>query len=382
MQTAIFRKKVSLYTDSLVSESPEHLMLLLAKNLNKDKYLVSLICPSNKQMDPWCKEWTSAGFRIKRIKSSNNKDPRRYLQLKKILEDEKPDLLHVHLHSPLACKQVFKVANSKTTKIIATEHDPYKLSRLNSSLKNKLLAKTDFTLTVSHTDKDLMIKLYPQIKNKISTVHNGINLNEFRLPLIHFSNQHKLLIRQSLFKSGPDDFVIISVAALHERKGLNYLIEAFAKVADKKDKVKLVIVGEGPERKKLEKLIKNLNLDDKVTLTGTQNEIARLLKSSDLFVLPSLREAFGLAIVEAMDVGIPVIGSNTGGIPEIIEDGKTGLLVEPKDLESLKDKILQLIENQPLRQKLTYVASHHVKKFDAGEMVKKTEKIYDHLLIQ
>ncbi len=382
MQTAMFKKKVSLYTDSPVPESPEHQMLLLAKNLNKDKYLISLICPSNKQMDPWCKEWTSAGFRIKRFKKSNNKDPRRYLQLKKILEDEKPDLLHVHLHGPLACRQVFGGADLKTTKIVSTEHDPYKLSRLSSSFKNKLLAKTDFTLTVSDAAGDLMIKLYPQIKNKIVTVHNGIDLEEFRKPLIHFVNQQKNHIRNRIFNADADDFVIISVAALHERKGLNYLIEAFAKVAEKKDKVKLAIVGEGPERKKLEKLIKNLKLDDKVTLAGSQKEIALLLGASDLFVLASIKEAFGLAILEAMDAGIPVIGANVGGIPEIIEDNKTGLLVEPKDVESLKEKILQLMENQPLRQKLTYVASHHVKKFDAHEMVKKTEKIYDHLLNQ
>lgn len=357
-------------------------MLLLARNLDKDKYKVALICSKYKQLDGWCKQWTDYGFPVHRLKVAHKHDPRHNGQLKKIFKKEKPDLMHIHLWNPGACRYAYGAVDKKQTRVLATEHDPFPLSGLKNSVKKSCLKKTDFEIAVSDANRKMLLELYPQLKNKIVTVHNGIDLEEFRKPLIHFVNQQKLHIRNRIFNADADDFVIISVAALHERKGLNYLIEAFAKVAEKKEKVKLVIVGEGPERKKIEKLIKNLKLDDKVTLAGSQKEIALLLGASDLFVLASIKEAFGLAILEAMDAGIPVIGSNVGGIPEIIENNKTGLLVEPKDVESLHEKILQLIDNQPLRQKLTYVASHHVKKFDASEMVKKTEKIYDHLLSQ
>ncbi len=380
MQTALFQKKIAFYTDTPIYGGAEHHILLLARNLNKEKYKITLICSKYKQLDEWCKQWMDHGFPVHRLKVAHKHDPRHGGQLKKILKKEKPDLLHIQLWNPGACRYAFGAVDKKKTKVLATEHDPFPLSGLKNSFKKKCLKKTDFEIAVSNANRKMLLKLYPQLKNKIVTVHNGIDLEEFRKPLIHFVNQQKLHIKQRIFNAKADDFVIISVAALHERKGLNYLIEAFAKVAEKKEKVKLTIVGEGPERKKLEKLIKNLKLDDKVTLTGSQKEIAFLLGASDLFVLASIKEAFGLAILEAMEAGIPVIGSNVGGIPEIIENNKTGLLVKAKDVESLKEKILQLMENKPLRQKLTYVASHHVKKFDVGEMVKKTEKIYDYLL--
>jgi len=380
MQTALFRKKILFYTDTPIHGGAERHMLLLARNLNKEKYQVALICSKYKQLDLWCKEWASYGFSVHRIKVVHKHDPRTLGQMKQIMNREKPDLLHIHLWNPGACRYAFSAVNTKTTKILSTEHDPFPLTGLKNSFKKNCLKKTDFTIAVSDANREMLLKLYPQVKNKISTVHNGIDLEEFRRPLIHFANQHKLLIRQKLFNARPQDFVIISVAALHERKGLKYLLEAFAKVAEKKENAKLAIVGEGPERKNLEKLIKNLGIDNKVVLTGVQSDIAKLLKSANLFVLPSIKEAFGLAVVEAMDAGIPIIGSNTGGIPEIIENGKTGLLVEPRDAQGLADKILELIESPPLCQKLTYVASHEVKKFDVMQMVKKTEKIYDYLL--
>lgn len=380
MQTALFKKKIALYTDSPRAGEPEKIMLFLAKNLNKDKYEISLICHNSKQLNEWCKEWFSAGFTVQRLNILNNHDPRIAGQLKKIFIQKKPDLLHIHLCQPLSCRQAFTATDKSKTKILTTEHNPFALTGLKNGIKKQCLKKTDYTIAVSDANREMLLKHYPQVKNKISTVHNGIDLEEFRQPLIHFANQHKLLIRKKMFGAEPRDFVIISIAELEESKGLKYLVEAFAKVAEKKENTKLAIVGEGPERKNLEKLIKNLKIDNKVVLTGILNEHARLLNSADLFVLPSVKESFGMTVVEAMDAGIPIIGSNVGGIPEIIENGKTGLLVEPRDSHSLADKIQELMENPPLCQKLTYVASHDVKKFNVMEMVKKTEKIYDYLL--
>ncbi len=380
MQTALFKKKICLYTDAPTCGEPEKLMLLLAKNLDRDKYDISLLCHNFKQLNEWCREWQNEGFAVHRLNAVNNRDPRIHGQLKKLVKQKKFDLLHIHLGNTLSCRPAFGAVETEKTKILATEHNPGPLSGLKNNAKKKYLKKTSYTITVSEADREMLLKLHPQIKNKVSTVHNGIDLEEFRRPLIHFANQHKLLIRQKLFNARPQDFVIITVAELEERKGLKYLLEAFSKVAGKKDNARLVIAGEGPERKNLEKLIKNLKIDNKVVLTGIQNEITRLLNSADLFVLPSVREPFGLTLLEAMEAGIPVIGSNTGGIPEIIENNKTGLLVEPRDVQGLADKIIELMDNPPLRRKLTYVASHEVKKFDASEMVKKTEKIYDYLL--
>lgn len=382
MQTALFKKKILFYTDADSTGSVQKMMFALAKNLNPDKYQIALVCPRFKQLDQWTKEWTANGFPVHKVKILLKHDPGLTGRLKKILTAEKPDLLHLHLEHPLDCGNIFGAVNRKTTKIVSTEHDPYALTGIKNNIKKNRLKKTDYTITVSDACREMMLKWHPQVKNKISTVHNGIDAEEFRAPLIHFANQHRQLIRQKLFKADPRDFVIISVASLETHKGQEYLLKAFAKVSQKKENTKLALIGEGPDRKKLEKKIKNSGIGNKVVLTGMQGEIARLLKSADLFVLPSIRESFGLALVEAMETGIPVIATRTGGIPEIIENNKSGILVEPGDADSLAAKIIDLIENQPLRQKLTYVAGHEVKKFNAEDMAAKTEKIYDYLLNQ
>lgn len=379
MQTALFQKKIFFYTDTPIYGGAERHMLELARHLDRDKYQVTLVCSGYKQLNPWCKQWTERGFNVHRLKVAHKHDPRHLTQLKKILKKEKPQILHLHLWNPGGCRYAFRAVNKKQTKLIATEHDPFPLKGLKNRIKKNCLKKTDLTIAVSNANHDMLVKNYPELKGKIVTIHNGIDIKNFQNNIIRFSSQHKKQVKEKLFKADLNDFIILSVAALHERKGLKYLIEAYAKVREKNPKSKLVIVGEGPERKKLEKLIKNLKLDNDVLLTGERKNVAQILKSGDLFLLPSIKEAFGLVLVEAMAIGLPVVGTNAGGIPEIIENNKSGKIVEAGNSGQLADTIIELMENEPLRQKLAYVGHHEVKKFDVAEMVKKTEKIYDNI---
>ncbi|MEZ4086973.1 MAG: glycosyltransferase, partial [Candidatus Gracilibacteria bacterium] len=165
-----------------------------------------------------------------------------------------------------------------------------------------------------------MLKMYPEVKGKISTIHNGIDLQQFDQSIIRFSTQAKDKIREQIFQADHDDFIILTIAELHPRKGLNYLIEAFKTIQEQKPKTKLVIVGKGPQKAKLEKLIKKLELSDSVVLAGHQDDIPQILKSANLFVLPSVKEAFGLVLLEAMAAQLPIIATEVGGIPEIVQN--------------------------------------------------------------
>jgi len=381
MQTALFQKKIFFYTDTPIHGGAERLMLLLAKNLDKEKYQVQLVCSNYKQLNEWCKEWIAEGFKVHRLKVAHKHDPRHRSQLKKIIRKEKPHLVHVHLWNPGSCRYAFGSINKKNTKIITTEHDPFPLTSLKNRLKKKTLKKIDHVVAVSHANQELLLKLYPELKNKISTIHNGIDLEKFEKSLIHFSNQYKARIKDQLFHASNDDTIILSIAALHTRKGLNYLMEAFKNIHIKNPDTKLVIVGEGPERKNLTKLIKILELDNDVMLIGEQSDIPQILKSSDLFVLASVKEAFGLVLLEAMAAQVPIIASDVGGIPEIVQDNKSGLLVKPGNIEELTNQLQIALDNAALRQKLTYVASHRVKDFDIKVTAKKTEQLYDKILI-
>jgi len=373
-------KKILFYTDTPIHGGAERHMLQLAKHLPKAKYTIELACSNYKQLNEWCKEWIAAGFKVHRLKVAHKHDPRTLLQFKKILKSTEPDLVHLHLWNPGGCRYAFGAIDKRSIKIVSTEHDPFPISGLKKSVKKTALKKTDHTITVSDANKQLMLKMYPEVKGKISTIHNGIDLQQFDQSIIRFSTQAKDKIREQIFQADHDDFIILTIAELHPRNGLNYLIEAFKTIQEQKPKTKLVIVGKGPQKAKLEKLIKKLELSDSVVLAGHQDDIPQILKSANLFVLPSVKEAFGLVLLEAMAAQLPIIATEVGGIPEIVQNHKSGELVPAQDYELLADKILAVMSNNALMQKLAYMGHHRVKTFDVTEMVRKTENIYDTLI--
>src|SRR5690606_18228881 len=129
-------------------------------------------------------------------------------------------------------------------------------------------------------------------------------------------------------------------------KNVEMLIKAFSGISQK-HKV-LTLVGDGRERENLEKLVKELNIQENVKFVGFATNPHHYLKSADLFVLPSFSEGFGIAAVEAMLMKIPVLCSNVGGIPEFVEDKKTGWLFNPNNLDELSLKLKQIIEMSPI----------------------------------
>ena len=142
--------------------------------------------------------------------------------------------------------------------------------------------------------------------------------------------------------------------------------------------IKLVIIGEGNDRPKLEHLIKKHNLESHIILLGRQKEIPKLLKSSDIFALPSLREAFGLVLTEAMFIPLPIVATKVGGIPEIVVDKKTGLLVPPADSSALSKAIKALITDPKKRASFASNGFTRVlKNFDAKRMAEKYGKVYN-----
>jgi len=182
-------------------------------------------------------------------------------------------------------------------------------------------------------------------KEKLDIIPFGVDTNFFK-PLTISRNENI--------------FQILAVGYLIERKGFEYLIKAVKKVLNKYKNVQLTIVGSGPLEKKLKNIIKELKLDSnaKIMKNVSDEELLYLYNSSDLFVLPSVvdsqgnTEGLGVVLLEAMACGLPVIGSDTGGIPDIIQDCETGLLVPEKDISKLSNAILSLIENKELREKI------------------------------
>lgn len=175
--------------------------------------------------------------------------------------------------------------------------------------------------------------------------------------------------------------VIGCVAFLTRRKGINYLIAAFRQVVDRHPLACLQLVGDGEERPALQKQIAALGLEERVTLLGNQTGVPRLMNGFDIFVLPSVWEPFGLVIAEAMACGKPVVATNVGGIPEIVEHSRTGILVPPAAITPLANALAALLDDGQLRAEMGRAGRQRfLEKFDARIMAAKYQSLYDSLL--
>ena len=176
-----------------------------------------------------------------------------------------------------------------------------------------------------------------------------------------------------------DEKIITHISNMREVKRIPDVIKVFYNI-QKEIPAKLMMVGEGPEREPAERLCEELGIAEKVVFFGNSNEIDRILCFSDLFLLPSKTESFGLSALEAMASGVPVISSNTGGIPEVNKEGFSGFLSDVGDVEDMSKKALYILKDEDKLKEFKQNAKAQAKTFDIHQIVPKYEAIYQETL--
>jgi len=178
-----------------------------------------------------------------------------------------------------------------------------------------------------------------------------------------------------------DKTILINVARLSREKNHALLVRAFSKAVQSCPNLELWLVGDGELRRDIEELVKQLGLEEKVKFFGVRSDVPELLSQADIFVLSSDYEGFGLVVAEAMAAGLPVIATAIGGIPEILEGGRAGILVPPKDVDALAKAIVELARDEKKRAELSdYGRKLVAERFDIRRTVREYEKLYLELL--
>ncbi|MFA5841358.1 MAG: glycosyltransferase [Candidatus Paceibacterota bacterium] len=228
------------------------------------------------------------------------------------------------------------------------------------------------TIAVSKNIADTAPKLFLPDK-KMRVIWNGVSLSP-ALP----KDEAIAALGGKLKNIGEEKTLrVVTIAELHKNKGLSYAIEAMSIIKKEKRNISYTIFGEGEEKKRLEKLVSRHNLSKVVKLAGFVDEASRLLKAFDIFLLPSITEALSISILEAGAAGMPVVATSVGGVPEIIEDMKTGILVRPRQPKELAMAILFMSENPERASEFGENLSRKIAdRFSLGEMMKKTEELY------
>ncbi|WP_372755176.1 N-acetyl-alpha-D-glucosaminyl L-malate synthase BshA [Mariniflexile sp.] len=289
----------------------------------------------------------------------------------------KIEILHVHYAIPHAyaaymAKKILQeegifvpiVTTLHGTDITLVGNHPFYKPAVTFSIN-----KSDAVTTVSQSLKEDTLRLF-DIKNEISVVSNFIDLEKYN---------HKFTDCQRVMMATEDEKIITHISNLRPVKRSQDVISIFYNI-QKEMPAKLMLIGEGPEREHLELRCQELGILDKVIFFGKSNEIDKILCFSDLFLLPSQTESFGLAALEAMASGVPVISSNTGGIPEVNINGVSGFLSDVGDIDDMTKNALYILKDKNRLTTFKANARNVAKKFDLHTIVPQYEAIYEDTL--
>jgi L-malate glycosyltransferase len=208
--------------------------------------------------------------------------------------------------------------------------------------------------------------------DRVVTVHEGIDVD--RIDATPAVNVHEVLF---LPHGAP---LVGNVAALVPHKGQRYFIEAAHLVIQKVPDARFVILGEGELREHLEHLVREHHLERHVLLPGFRTDVIGCIKGLDLFVMSSVTEGLGTSLLDAMGCRKAIVGTRAGGIPEVVDEGRTGVLVEPRDAHQLADAILRLIQDGTMRKRMADAGYERVRqRFTVERMVAETAAVYARL---
>lgn len=285
-----------------------------------------------------------------------------YRKAKQLCKENKYEFINTHFAVPTGPLGVLMSKKFKIPNILSLHggdiYDPTKKFSPHKWLIFRLcirhvLNHSDYVVAQSHNTKENTQKYYPNKK------HIKI------IPLPYEEVKFDAICRDDLHLKD-NDIYLISVGRMVRRKGYDYLIRALGKIKD--TNVKLIILGEGPEKENLESLINEEMLEDRVILPGFVSEERKFqyLNCADIYVLSSVHEGFGIVLQEAMQVGLPIVSTNYGGQVDVIEEGENGLLVEHCSVDALVSGINKLLSNGDLMSKLEQNNLQAIKKYNAA----------------
>lgn len=260
------------------------------------------------------------------------------------------------------------IFNLKIPLILSVNTNPkiaYKIQHRHSHYIIKLLYPlkvVDKIVTISKGVQSILGKYYGIKKNKLTTIYGGIDIKK-----IEELKNEKIWEYKEIFNN--NSFIkFVTLGRLSEEKGHKYLIEAFSKVKAKINNTKLIIIGDGSLKSDLEKKIRKKSMEDDILLLGFVDNPYKYIAKSDIFVLPSLNEGFGMVLLEALACKIPIISTDCVGPKEILDNGKYGLLVRVKDSEDLAEKMIHLAKNPDLLKNNSEKLTQRARCFDLGEI--------------
>jgi glycosyltransferase involved in cell wall biosynthesis len=349
-------------------------------------------------LEPEC---LAAGMRMLRVSELVREvlpwpDAKALRLLVRLMRKERPHLVHTHTSKAGILGRI-AARRAGVPVVVHTPHG-HVFHSYGGRLKTQLFVRleracaplADRLIALTEAERREHLELGVGRPGQWATVHSGVDFAPFQA-----CHGLRDAVREELGLP-PDAVVLGTVGRLVPVKGQSFLIDAFARLVPQYPRLQLLLIGDGPLREELASRARSLNLSihqdngtlplpvpraATVHLLGLRQDVPRLLSAMDLFVLPSLNEGMGRVLVEAMAMELPCIASRVSGIPDVVDDGRTGLLVPPRDPEALASATRRLLERPDLAREMGRRGRERVvPEFGVGRMIEKLENLYRELL--
>jgi glycosyltransferase involved in cell wall biosynthesis len=306
---------------------------------------------------------------VETMRMRGNFDPLAVSRLWGFIRHHSVDIVHTHSSADSWMASVAAKLSPRRPKVVRTRH-------LNATFNVRQIytLMADRVVTVGGSTREYMIREKGIPADRVVTIPTGVDLTIFDPERVPGDLREELGIPRHAPVFG-------TVSVFRRLKGHQYLLEAAGAILRAVPEAKILLAGEGPQEKNIRNKIEELGIGEAVFLAGFREDIPRVLNTMDVFVFPSLQEALGTAILEALAMRKAVVASRVGGIPEIIQEGKTGFLVDPEKPAAIAEKVIPLLKNPDLRRRLgdqgrRFVESH----YDNRLMIGRLEALYRELM--
>lgn len=356
-------------THDLAIGGLQQVVVNICRTIDREKFDISVMCLRN--LGEFAPEVEQMGIKVFFIpQKPEGADYLSFFKVAKILRQEKIDVIHTHNTQPFV-DGTMGALMSGVKIIVHTDHARQFPDKKRYMFAEWLMSHFAYKIVgvSEHTTQNL-IRYEKIAPRKLTTILNGIDGAKYDIDIDKFKKRKEL----GIINKGP---VIGLGARLVEQKGIDYLIKAMPAIIKEFPDITLVIAGKGNYDDALRDEAKTLGVDRNTLFAGPRLDMPELLKLFDVYVLPSLWEGLPMILLEAMAAGCPVVATNVGGIPKVIEHGKNGSLVEPRDPAAISAEVINILKDSELRQRYIKNGLQSFReKYSAEIMTGEYQKLY------
>jgi glycosyltransferase involved in cell wall biosynthesis len=299
-------------------------------------------------------------------------DPATLADLLKVIDRKHVDILHLHGYGATTFGRI--AGGMRRLPTILHEHANLTDTPWYQKVADALLEPlTDIAIAVSNSTAEFVIKARQMPPDKVKVVYLGVPLEEFSRP----RSAGEIAAARAGLDIGPGDFAVGTVTRLHDSKGNSYLVEAARLVLNDRPQAKFFVVGEGPLREPLEQQARALGLTDRFVFAGFARDVAAVVSAFDLSVFPSLWEGTPLTVFEALAMGKPIVATDADGLLDVLQHDRDALIVPRRDATALASAIVRMVDDTPLRERLSAAARESGRAYDIAAFVRKMERLYE-----